>query len=81
LLVGWIGMAGIIAFYPVQNFDLFRKKDPTGLSLIAFISLAIGLAFYALLGFLVNDLTIILGNGITFLGSLPIIWVIISKRK
>ncbi len=80
-LVGWVGMAGIIAFYPVQNFDLFRKKDPTGLSLIAFTSLAVGLAFYALLGFLVNDLTIILGNGITFLGTLPIIWVIATKGK
>ena len=78
---GWLGLTGIVAFYPVQNADLFRKKDPTGLSLFAFVSLAIGLAFYALLGFLVDDVTIIAGNGITFLGSLPVIYMIVRYRK
>ena len=80
-LVGWVGMFGVIAFYPVQNFNLFRKKDPTGLSLAAFVSLAGGLALYALLGFIVGDLTILLGNGITFLGSLPIILMILRKNE
>jgi len=80
-LVGWVGMFGIIAFYPVQNFNLFKQKDPTGLSLSAFVSLACGLCLYAILGFMVEDLTLILGNGITFLGSLSIIAMILRKGK
>ena len=78
---GWLGFAGIVAFYPVQNSDLFRKKDPTGLSLLAFVSLAIGLACYTLLGFLVNDVTIIAGNGVSLLGSLPIIYMIVRYQN
>ncbi len=80
-IVGWVGMFGVIAFYPAQNFKLFKRKDPTGLSLVAFVSLAAGLAFYTLLGFVVKDTTIILGNGVSFLGCLPIIWMILRKKK
>jgi uncharacterized protein with PQ loop repeat len=80
-IVGWVGMFGIIAFYPVQNFSLIKGGDPTGLSLAAFVSLTCGLALYAALGLMVGDLTIFLGNGITFLGSLPIIAMILRRRN
>lgn len=80
-IVGWVGMFGVIGFYPPQNFSLFKKRDPTGLSLAAFVSLALGLVLYTVLGFMVGDLTLILGNGITFLGSLPIIAMILLKKK
>src|SRR3989338_2834658 len=78
---GWLGLSGVVAFYPIQNANLFRTKDPTGLSLLAFACLTVGLAFYALLGFLVKDITIIIGNGVTFLGSLVVIYMIIRYRK
>jgi len=78
---GWIGLAGVLAFYPIQNASLFRSKDPTGLSLVAFASLAVGLAGYTMLGVLVGDITIILGNGLTFIGTLPILFMIVRYRK
>ena len=82
-IVGLVGMFGIIAFYPVQNYSLFKKRDPAGLSLLAFVSLAVGLAFYVWLGFIVRekDLTILIGNGVTFLGTLLIILLILRKSK
>jgi len=74
---GWLGLGGVVAFYPVQNFDLFRKKDPRGLSLLAFGVLAVGAAFYTLLGFLVRDVTVIIGNGFATLGALLTIYLIL----
>ena len=79
-LSGIMGAAGIVAFYPVQNFDLLRKRDPAGLSLMAFIFLAVGLFFYTLLGFLVDDTTIIIGNGFSLVGSLIAIGIILRYR-
>lgn len=79
--VGWIGMLGIIAFYPVQNYTLFEKKDPTGLSLLAFSSLVIGLALFTLLGFLVGDMTLIWGNGLSFLGTVLVLYFILHGKQ
>lgn len=78
---GWIGLTGVLAFYPLQNAALFRSKDPAGLSLVAFISLAAGLACYTALGLLLRDITIILGNGLTFIGTLPILYMIVRYRN
>jgi uncharacterized protein with PQ loop repeat len=78
---GWTGLTGIVAFYPIQNAVLFRKKDPTGLSLLAFATLTIGLVFYTILGFLVYDITIIAGNGLTAIGSMVVICMILRYRK
>jgi len=38
----WVGMAGITLFYPLQDWKLFTTRDPTGLSLPAFISVGVG---------------------------------------
>lgn len=80
-VVGWVGMVGIIAFYPVQNYTLFKKKDPAGLSLVAFSSLVVGLALYTILGFLVGDLTIILGNGASFFGTVLVLFFILRGNQ
>ena len=78
---GWTGLTGIVAFYPIQNAVLFRKKDPAGLSLLAFATLTIGLVFYTILGFLVHDITIIVGNGLTAIGSIVVIYMVLRYRK
>lgn len=78
---GWIGLAGVIGFYPIQNAKLFISRDPTGLSLTAFASLFIGLCGLTAFGVLIRDITIILGNGITALGTLPLIWGIVWWKK
>lgn len=78
---GWFGLVGVLTFYPVQNAVLFRSRNPAGLSLIAFASLAVGLAGYTALGVLVRDVTLILGNGLSFLGSLPILYMIVRYRN
>lgn len=80
-VVGWVGMVGIIAFYPVQNLTLLKNQDPTGLSRAAFASLVIGLALYTILGFLVRDLTLILGNGLSFLGTVVVLFFILRGKQ
>ena len=78
---GWIGLIGIVAFYPIQNTKLFLTRNPTGLSFVAFFSLFVGLCGLTAFGFLVDDITIILGNGFTALGTLPILWGIVHWKK
>ena len=80
-IVGWVGLVGIVAFFLIQNSTLLIRRDPTGLSLSAFSFLAVGLVLYTILGFLVDDLRIILGNGFSFLGTLIIIVIIIKGFK
>ena len=70
-----------MGFYPIQNIQLFIKRDPTGLSFIAFISLFIGLCGLTVFGVLIGDVTVILGNGITALATLPILWGIARWKK
>jgi len=78
---GWIGLVGVIAFYPIQNTKLFLTRNPTGLSFVAFFSLFVGLCALTVFGFLIDDITIILGNGFTALGTLPILWGIAHWKK
>ncbi len=78
---GWIGLAGIIAFYPAQNAKLFKSRDPIGLSLTACVSLFIGLCGLAVFGVLINDATVALGNGLSALGTIPIIYGILRWNK
>lgn len=78
---GWIGLAGIVGFYAIQNAQLFIKRDPTGLSFVAFASLFVGLCGLTAFGVFISDTTVILGNGITALGTLPILWGILRWKK
>ncbi len=78
---GWLGFAGVVGFYPVQNAQLFIKRDPTGLSLTAFSSLFVGLCGLTVFGVFIGDKTVILGNGLTALGTLPILWGIVRWKK
>lgn len=78
---GIVGVIGIFAFAPVQALDLHRKKDAEGISLLAFIISAIGLFFYTLLGFLVKDLTILLGNGFDLLATVTVVAMVLKYRK
>lgn len=78
---GWIGLAGIVGFYPIQNARLFKSRDPTGLSLTACIFLFIGLCSLAVFGVMINDITVSLGNGLTALGTIPILYGILRWNK
>jgi len=78
---GWMGFVGVVGFYPIQNAQLFRRRDPTGLSFTGFTSLFIGLCGLTIFGALINDMTIIFGNGITALGTLSILWAIARWKK
>ena len=78
---GWIGLAGIVSFYPIQNAKLLKSHDPTGLSLTAFIALFLGLCSLTVFGVVVKDITVTLGNGLTALGNIPIICGILFWKK
>lgn len=78
---GWMGFAGIVGFYPLQNGKLFLKRDSTGLSLAAFLALFIGLSSLTVFGMFIADITVILGNGLCALGTLPILWGIIRWKN
>ncbi len=81
IVSGWIGFGGIFAFYPIQNAKLFKTRDPTGLSLTAFSSLFVGLSALTIFGVLVDNVAIILGNGLTAIGTLPILYGIVAWKK
>lgn len=80
-VAGWVGVLGVIFFYPIQNFSLLVTKDPSGLSLPAYISVAFGLALYVALGFMVGNTAIIIGNGVSCIGSLFIIYLIFRGKR
>ena len=67
---GVVGLVGIVLFYPIQNSKLFLTKDPTGLSFAAFLALYMGAGSLTIFGALIQDMSVIIGNGFSALGTL-----------
>lgn len=63
-LAEWIGTAGIVLFYPIQNVKLFVTQDPTGLSLPAFVALTVGCAAFAVFGWRIRAWGLLVTNTI-----------------
>lgn len=80
-IFGWIGLAGTIAFYPIQNAKIFIKRDPTGLSLSAFVSLLVGVVGLTVFGILIGDKSVLFGNLFSAVGAVGILWGIIRWKK
>ncbi len=53
-LTQWIGAIGVGLFYPMANWRAFVSRRPVGLSFLAFAVLAVGVAGYTALGFLLG---------------------------
>lgn len=75
-----IGMAGIVLFYPLQNLALFMSRDPTGLSLPAFVSLLFGCAGFTVLGLRTKAYGLLAANFVGFVFVVAIIIGILMWR-
>lgn len=69
-----------IAFIP-QAYKVIKSKSSKGLSLITYLIFIIGVGLWLLYGFLKGSLSMILGNGITFLLAFIIIFYILKHKK
>jgi uncharacterized protein with PQ loop repeat len=59
---GWAGFALLQVFYMPQTIRMLKTKDVTGLSLMAWVILWLGLFCYVLYSIAQRDLIFILGN-------------------
>ncbi len=79
-----IGMSAAIlttiAFVP-QVIKVIKLKKTDGLSLITYIVFTLGVVLWLVYGFFMNSISMVLGNGITFILSLIILVYIIKGKK
>ena len=79
-----IGMSAAIlttlAFVP-QVLKVIKLKKTDGLSLITYIVFTLGVVLWLVYGFFMNSISMVLGNGITFILSLIILVYIIKGKK
>ena len=59
---GWVGFVLLQVFYMPQTIRMLKTRDVTGLSLMAWIILWLGLFSYVLYSIAQRDLIFILGN-------------------
>ena len=59
---GWVGFVLLQVFYMPQTIRMLKTKDVTGLSLMAWIILWLGLLSYVVYSIARRDIIFILGN-------------------
>lgn len=59
---GWAGFALLQIFYMPQTIRMLKTKDVTGLSLMAWIILWLGLFSYVVYSIAIRDIIFIVGN-------------------
>ncbi len=81
--VTWIGYIAAIfttaSFLP-QVYKLWKTRKTKGLSLPMYLIYTTGVFFWALYGFFLHDLAIIIANAITFILVVPIVLMEIKDR-
>lgn len=60
------------AFLP-QAIKTIRTRDTSGLSLVMYACLTVGIVLWFIYGYLIGDGALIWANGITFLFALPVL--------
>lgn len=80
-LLGYIaGICTAIVFLP-QSLQTLKTKDVSGLSLSTYIIYNIGMLSWILYGIYLHSLQMIIFNGISFIFSSTILYLIIRQKK
>ena len=80
-LLGYIaGICTAIVFLP-QSLQTLKTKDVSGLSLSTYIIYNIGMLSWILYGIYLHSLQMIISNGISFIFSSTILYLIIRQKK
>lgn len=72
-VASWVGMIGILAFYPLQNAKAILSGNTIGLSLPAFVCLLVGTVAFATLGKLMKNWQMGVTNGIASLFTVTLL--------
>lgn len=68
------------AFIP-QVYKVIKTKSVKGLSLSTYLIFTTGVLFWLIYGLLKSSISMIIGNGITFLLAFSILYYILKKRN
>lgn len=68
------------AFIP-QVYKIIKTKSVKGLSLTTYLIFATGVLFWLIYGLLKSSISMIIGNGITFLLAFSILYYILKNRN
>ena len=69
-----------IAFIP-QVFKVIKTKSSDGLSLTTYLIFIIGVGLWLIYGLIKSSISMIIGNGITFILAFLIIYYILRNKK
>ena len=69
-----------IAFVP-QVFKVIKTKSSDGLSLTTYLIFIIGVGLWLIYGLIKSSISMIIGNGITFILAFLIIYYILRNKK
>ena len=69
-----------IAFIP-QVFKVIKTKSSEGLSLTTYLIFIIGVGLWLIYGLIKSSISMIIGNGITFILAFLIIYYILRNKK
>lgn len=75
----WIGlMAAVLTTgcYVPQALHVIRERTTSGISLIAYIALLIGVTLWCIYGILISNIPLILANGITT----PLVLIVVVMK-
>ena len=80
-LIGLLAAAlTTIAFIP-QVFKVIKTKSSDGLSLTTYLIFIIGVGLWLIYGLIKSSISMIIGNGITFILAFLIIYYILRNKK
>ena len=78
---GWVGFALLQIFYIPQTVRILRTRNVTGLSLMAWVILWLGLFCYVLYSIVRRDVVFIAGNAAGLIQTSLQIGLILKYRK
>ncbi len=80
-LIGLLAAAlTTIAFIP-QVFKVIKTKSSDGLSLTTYLIFIIGVGLWLIYGLIKSSISMIIGNGVTFILAFLIIYYILRNKK